>query len=74
MASENKLFGLCRTGTEFYDLTKTSFELLRGYILQKYGSRSLAQLFETIPDFNHRVLLNFQVLHTKQKKTLAFMP
>ena len=54
MASKNKVFDLCPAGTEFYDFTKTSFEPLRGCILQKYGSQSLAQLFETIPDFNHR--------------------
>ena len=38
------VFGLCPAGTEFYDFTKTSFELLRGYILKKYGSQSLARL------------------------------
>ena len=51
------VFGLCPAGTEFYGFTKNSFELLRGYILQKYGSHSLAQLFGTIPDLNHPVVI-----------------
>ena len=51
------VFGLCPAGTEFYGFTKNSFELLRGYILQKYSSHSLAQLFGTIPDLNHPVVI-----------------
>ena len=54
MDPENMLFGLCPAGTEFYDFTITSFELLWGCIFQKYGSQSLARLLGTIPDFNHR--------------------
>ena len=48
------VFGLCSAGTEFYDFTKTNFELLKGCILQKFVSQSLARLFATNPDFNHR--------------------
>ena len=48
------VFGLCPAGTQIYNFTKTSFKLLRGCILQKYGSQSLSRLFGTIPDFNHR--------------------
>ena len=46
--------GLCPAGMEFYDFTKTSFELPRGCILNKYECQSLARLLGTIPDFNHR--------------------
>ena len=52
------VFGLCPAWTEFYILTKTSFELLRGCILQKYGSQGVARLFWTIPNFNHRDSVN----------------
>ena len=55
------VFGLCPARTEFYDFTKASFELLGGCILQKYVSQGLARLFGTIPDFNHRNLVNMQV-------------
>ena len=44
MAPKNMVFGLCPAGTEFYDFTKASFELLRGCILKKYGFQSLARL------------------------------
>ena len=36
-------FGLCPAGTEFYDFTKTSFELHRVCTFKKYGSQCLAR-------------------------------
>ena len=67
------VFGLCPTGTEFNDFTKTRFELLRVCILQKYGSQSLARLFVTIPDFNHhgRFIL-IESVSTKQRPGTNF--
>ena len=57
------VFGLCPAGTEFYDFTKTSFELLRGYILKKYGSQSLA-----------RLLRLFLILTTVHLRTTTAVP
>ena len=38
---KNMVFGLSPAGTEFYDFTKTSFELQRTRALKKYGSQTL---------------------------------